>query len=188
MQVAKTELDGVMVIVPDVHEDARGYFFESWSARRFAEHGLPTRFVQDNVSWSRQHTVRGLHLQAPPKEQGKLVHVLEGEVFDVAVDVRVGSPAFGHWAGERLSAVNRRQLYVPPGFAHGFCVLSDHAMVAYKCTEYYAPDAEMTLRWDDPAVGIAWPTATPLLSERDAGAPRLAELPRDRLPRVDGGR
>lgn len=188
MQLRQTPLEGVLVLVPDVHQDARGEFFESWSARRYAEHGLPTNFVQDNVSRSRKGTVRGLHLQVPPMEQGKLVYALEGEVFDVAVDVRVGSPTFGRWAGERLSASNRHQIYIPPGFAHGFCALSDSAMVAYKCTQYYTPEAELTVRWDDPDVGIAWPVSTPLLSPRDAVAPRLAELPRERLPRVGAGR
>lgn len=188
MQVRKTDLDGVLVLVPHMHQDARGQFFESWSARRYAEHGLPTGFVQDNVSRSTRGALRGLHLQGPPREQGKLIHVLDGEVFDVAVDVRVGSPTFGRWTGERLSAANRHQIYIPPGFAHGFCALSDSALVAYKCTEYYSPEAELTLRWDDPDVGIAWPVATPVLSARDAVAPRLAQLPRERLPRLDARR
>jgi dTDP-4-dehydrorhamnose 3,5-epimerase len=184
MQVHKTQLDGVVVIEPRVFEDERGYFFESWVGRRYAEHGLPLSFVQDNISRSRRGTLRGLHLQTPPLSQGKLVYVLEGEVFDVAVDVRVDSPTFGRWAAEMLSASNRRQLYVPPGFAHGFCVVSEHALFAYKCTEYYAPEAEISVQWNDPAIGIEWPISNPVLSPRDSAAPALADVARERLPRM----
>ena len=185
MRVRKTELDGVVVIEPRVFEDQRGYFFESWAARRYAEHGLPANFVQDNVSRSRRGTLRGLHLQSPPLGQGKLVYVLEGEVFDVAVDVRVGSPTFGRWTAETLSASNRRQLYLPPGFAHGFCVVSEEALFVYKCTEYYAPEAEVSVLWNDPAIGIAWPLGEPVLSQRDGAARPLAEIPRERLPHME---
>src|SRR6187200_2074462 len=150
MQVRESKLAGVMVIEPAVFQDGRGFFYESWSARKYEELGLPAQFVQDNVSRSGRGTLRGLHLQSPPHGQGKLVFVLEGEVFDVAVDVRVGSETFGQWVGETLSAQNRRQLYVPPGFAHGFCVVSEHVLFAYKCTEAYAPAAEISVLWNDP--------------------------------------
>jgi dTDP-4-dehydrorhamnose 3,5-epimerase len=185
MHVVETELAGVLLIEPAVHADDRGYFFETWSSRRYAEHGVPDTFVQDNLSRSARGTLRGLHLQSPPRGQGKLVHVLEGEVFDVAVDVRVGSASFGRWVGHTLSAGNRRQLYVPPGFAHGFCVVSEHALFAYKCTAYYAPEAELCVRWNDPQIGIAWPVDNPTLSRRDAEALPLCELPKERLPRVE---
>jgi dTDP-4-dehydrorhamnose 3,5-epimerase len=183
MKVEKTKLAGVMLIEPDVFKDPRGFFFESWSARKYEGLGLPSAFVQDNVSRSARGTLRGLHLQSPPQGQGKLVYVLEGEVFDVAVDVRVGSPTFGQWVGEVLSAENHRQLYLPPGFAHGFCVLSESALFAYKCTEYYAPTAEVSVLWNDPKIGIEWPVREPLLSKRDAAGTPLADVPHDRLPR-----
>jgi len=181
MKISETDLPGVLRIEPSVFEDARGYFFENFSERRFAEHGVPSRFVQDNVSCSAHGTLRGLHLQSPPFAQGKLVQVLYGEVFDVAVDVRHGSPNFGKWTGMALSALNRVQLYVPPGFAHGFCVTSEQAVFAYKCSEYYAPGSELTVAWNDPDIGIAWPIAAPALSPKDASAPRLRDLPRDRF-------
>ena len=184
MQVHKTKLDGVLLIEPRVFEDERGFFFESWSAQRYAELGLPERFVQDNVSRSRRGTLRGLHMQSPPFGQGKLVYVLEGEVFDVAVDVRVGSPTFGQWVGETLSAQNHRQMYVPPGFAHGFCVVSEQALFAYKCTEVYAPEAEISVLWNDPAIGVEWPIPDPVLSKRDAAGTPFAAVPHDRLPRI----
>jgi dTDP-4-dehydrorhamnose 3,5-epimerase len=176
MQARATKLPGLLLLEPKVYSDPRGYFFESWSERRYIEHGVPASFVQDNVSRSTRGTLRGLHLQAPPMEQGKLVSVLDGEVFDVVVDVRSGSPTFGQWLGETLSASNARQLYVPPGFAHGFCVLSESALFAYKCTQYYSPQAELALRWNDPEIGIVWPLAEPLLSAKDAAAPSLREL------------
>ncbi len=188
MKVTETELPGVLAIEPDVFADPRGFFFESWSARKYAEHGLPAAFVQDNISRSTRGILRGLHLQSPPLGQGKLVYVLEGEVFDVAVDVRVGSPTFGRWTGSTLSAENHRQLYVPPGFAHGFCVLSEHALFAYKCTEYYAPAAEVSVLWNDPQIGIEWPLRDPMLSKKDAAGIPLAQVPQDRLPRFEGGR
>ncbi len=169
------------MIEPDVFEDPRGYFFESYSARRFAERGLPASFVQDNVSRSCRHTLRGLHLQSPPFAQGKLVYALEGEVLDVAVDVRPGSPTFGSAVAQVLSEKNRRQFYVPPGLAHGFCVISEHAVVAYKCTQYYTPQAELSVLWSDPDLGIEWPTSTPLLSAKDAAAPRLRDIALERL-------
>lgn len=185
MKIIATDLPGVVHIEPAVFEDARGYFFENFSERRFAEHGLPSRFVQDNVSCSGYGTLRGLHLQSPPFSQGKLVHVVHGEVFDVAVDVRIGSPNFGKWTGMTLSALNRAMLYIPPGFAHGFCVTSEQAVFAYKCSEYYAPKAELTVAWNDPDIGIRWPIASPALSPKDASGPRLCDVPRDRLALLD---
>lgn len=187
MRVKPTHIPGVLVLEPDVFRDDRGYFFESWSQRRYAELGLPAQFVQDNISRSRKDTLRGLHLQLPPMGQGKLVHVLEGEVFDVAVDVRHDSPHFGQWVGETLTAENRRQIYIPPGFAHGFCVLSESATFAYKCTQYYAPGSEQSVLWSDPDIGITWPTQAPLLSPKDAAAPRLNAITHDRLPTIARG-
>jgi dTDP-4-dehydrorhamnose 3,5-epimerase len=180
--VTPTALDGVVVVEPQVFGDPRGFFFEAWHAESYGAAGLPSRFVQDNVSRSARGVLRGLHLQQP-YPQGKLVQVLDGEVLDVAVDVRVGSPTFGRWVGVTLSSDNQRQVYVSQGFAHGFCVLSDSALVNYKCTEFYHPEAEFTVRWDDPAIGIEWPAATPILSAKDAKAPRLSEIALDRLPR-----
>lgn len=177
-----TVLDGVVLIEPAVFSDARGFFVESWHQARYAELGVPSVFVQDNVSRSQQGTLRGLHLQEP-YGQGKLVQVLDGEVFDVAVDVRVGSPTFGRWVGEHLSAENHRQIYIPPGFAHGFCVVSPSALFAYKCTESYHPETELAIAWNDPDLGITWPTIQPILSKKDAAALKLADVPSDRLPR-----
>lgn len=177
-----TALDGVVLIEPAVFSDARGFFVESWHQARYAELGVPPVFVQDNVSRSQQGTLRGLHLQEP-YGQGKLVQVLDGEVFDVAVDVRVGSPTFGQWVGEHLSAENHRQIYIPPGFAHGFCVVSPSALFAYKCTESYHPETEFAIAWNDPDLAITWPTIHPILSKKDAAASMLADVPSDRLPR-----
>jgi dTDP-4-dehydrorhamnose 3,5-epimerase len=188
MKVTETPLAGVLAIEPDVFADPRGFFFESWSAKKYAELGLPQAFVQDNVSRSARGILRGLHLQSPPFGQGKLVYVLEGEVFDVAVDARLGSPTFGKWTGSVLSAENHRQLYVPPGFAHGFCVLSESALFAYKCTEYYAPAAELSVLWNDPQIGIDWPLREPMLSKKDAAGIPLAQVPHDRLARFEGER
>lgn len=170
-----TIIPGVLLVTPAVHGDARGYFFESWRADRYAHIGVPDKFVQDNVSRSARGVLRGLHLQSP-HPQGKLVQVLEGEVFDVAVDVRVGSPAFGRWVGYRLSSANHQQLYLPPGVAHGFCTLSETALLSYKCTDYYHPETELTIAWNDPAIAIDWPYADPSLSARDRAASALAEL------------
>jgi dTDP-4-dehydrorhamnose 3,5-epimerase len=182
IHVRSTKLNGVIVFEPSVYTDARGHFFEMWSSEGYAAYGLPEHFVQDNVSRSQCGAVRGLHLQEP-HSQGKLVQVLDGEVFDVAVDVRVGSPTFGRWIGERLSSENHLQMYVPPGFAHGFCVLSASALLSYKCTERYYPEAELSIAWNDPGLAIAWPVDAPILSERDASAPRLSAIASSRLPR-----
>lgn len=185
MHVAKSELPEVLVIDPKVFGDDRGFFLETRSAERYAAHGVPRRFLQDNMSRSVQGVLRGLHLQHP-NGQGKLVQVLDGEVFDVAVDVRVGSPTWGRWVGYTLSSANKRQLFLPPGFAHGFCVTSPQVLFAYKVTEIYQPQSEVGVRWDDPALGIAWPLAAPTLSAKDAALPRLAEIPPSRLPQYRG--
>ena len=174
--VTQTPLPGVVVVESRVFDDERGFFMESFNARDFAEAGLPTRFVQDNHSRSTRGVLRGLHYQYPAW-QGKLVRALVGELFDVAVDIRRGSPHFGEWFGLTLSAESRKQLYVPPGFAHGFCVLSDVCEMAYKCTSLYVPADDACVVWNDPDIGIEWPLENPFLSEKDAAAPALAELP-----------
>lgn len=181
MKVTDTDLPGVRLIQPSVFGDSRGFFYESWSASRYAEAGLPRSFVQDNISKSSRGALRGLHLQHP-HGQGKLVYVLVGEVFDVAVDVRCGSPHFGQWTGANLSEGNRHQLYIPPGFAHGFCVISEAAVFAYKCTEAYHPETELTVAWNDPDVGIRWPIVRPTLSAKDRAGQWLKTF-RDKLPR-----
>lgn len=181
MQVVPTALAGVVVIEPVVHRDARGVFFETFHAARYRAAGLPDAFVQDNQSRSVARALRGLHAQLGAHAQGKLVRALSGEVFDVAVDVRRSSPTFRRWVGVQLSADNVRQLWIPPGFLHGFCVLSDGAEIAYKCTEPWDPAAEITVRWDDPELAIAWPIDAPILSPKDAAAPVLADV-LDRLP------
>lgn len=181
MKVTPTALPEVVVVEPRVFADARGFFMETFNAARYAAAGLPAHFVQDNVSYSSRGVLRGLHLQHP-NDQGKLVYVLEGEVFDVAVDLRVGSPTFGRWVGEYLSAESRRQLYIPPGFGHGFVVTSPAALFAYKCTDVYTPEHERTVRWDDPTIGIEWPVSDVTVSPRDAAAPHLSEIDRTLLP------
>ena len=182
MKVTQTNLPGVLIIEPDVYGDHRGYFLETWSQRRYADAGVPEVFRQDNVSKSSKGILRGLHLQHP-HGQGKLVQVFHGEVFDVAVDVRVGSPTFGRSMGTTLSGDDHKQVYIPPGFAHGFCVLSETALFGYKCTEAYHRDAEIGVIWSDPDLAIAWPIADPILSPKDAAFPRLADIPQERLPR-----
>ena len=182
MRVEHTQLEAVLRIEPTVFGDARGYFFETWQRERYADAGIPREFVQDNISRSRRGILRGLHLQEP-FGQGKLIQVLEGEIFDVAVDTRVGSPNFGRWVGETLSSENRRQLYVPVGFAHGFCVVSETALVLYKCTELYHPETELSVAWDDPTLAISWPIANPELSKKDAAGVKLQDIPKQRLPR-----
>jgi len=174
-------LRDVLILECKMHRDSRGAFAETWHEVRYREAGIPSRFVQDNVSWSSQGVLRGLHYQWP-HPQGKLISVLSGEVFDVAVDLRVGSPSFGKWAGYTLSHDGGRQVYVPPGFAHGFVVLSEQAIFSYKCTELYRPDAERLLRWDDEDLAIEWPVGDVHLSDRDNHAPRLRDVPRHHLP------
>ena len=181
MKVERLSISEVMLVTPTLRSDARGAFHESWQQARYRDAGLPVRWVQDNVSRSRQGVLRGLHFQQP-RAQGKLVSVMVGEIVDVAVDVRRGSPTFGRWVSAVLTGTNARQLYVPEGFAHGFVVTSDEAVVHYKCTTAYAPDCERTIAWNDPALGIEWAVAAPVLSERDAHARRLADLADDELP------
>jgi dTDP-4-dehydrorhamnose 3,5-epimerase len=181
MKVIPCPLEGLLLIEPTVFGDQRGFFLESWNQRRYREAGIALDFVQDNFSWSCRGTLRGLHFQNP-RAQGKLVSVWHGEVWDVAVDIRRRSPTFGRWFGVTLSAENKRQFYAPPGFAHGFVVLSENALFHYKCTDFYSAQDELGFRWDDPAIGIAWPSVVhPILSARDEASPRLGELPADRL-------
>jgi dTDP-4-dehydrorhamnose 3,5-epimerase len=181
MKHIETRLPGVVVVETDVFRDDRGFLSEVWNQRRYDDAGLGVRFVQDNLSSSKRGVLRGLHYQWPAA-QGKLVSVLQGEVFDVAVDIRAGSANFGEWVGISLSSDNRRQIYIPQGFAHGFAVLSETALVLYKCTEFYTPSDEGSILWDDPAIGIDWPIVDPILAPKDAAAPRLAEVPSGRLP------
>jgi dTDP-4-dehydrorhamnose 3,5-epimerase len=182
VNITPTQLPGVLLVEPRVFSDERGSFHVAFNAAEYAGLGLEHRFVQDNVSVSRRGVLRGLHFQQP-NAQGKLVHALRGEVFDVAVDIRVGSPTFGRATWTVLSEDNRRQIFVPPGFAHGFVVTSAEAVVAYKCSAYYSPPDEQTVRWSDPAFGIPWPIDDPILIARDANAPLLRDIPADRLPR-----
>jgi dTDP-4-dehydrorhamnose 3,5-epimerase len=185
MNIVPTTLPEVLVIEPKVLHDERGFFLESFNQRQFdAAVGGATRFVQDNHSRSARGVLRGLHYQLPPHAQGRVVRVVAGSVFDVAVDIRQGSPTFGRWVGVELSADNRRQLWIPAGFAHGFLVLSDSADYLYKSTDYYAPQAERSIRWDDPAIDIHWPAmdGPPTLSPRDRDAPGLADATPIALP------
>lgn len=183
MNIIQTRLPGCVVIEPAVFRDPRGFFYEAWNAERYGQRGLPTGFVQSNVSSSAKGVLRGLHYQWP-RPQGKLVGVLEGEVFDVAVDIRRGSPTFGNWEGVVLSAENKRQLWIPEGFAHGFVVLSPMALFSYLCTDVYVKEIDAAIRWDDPAIGIPWPVGdlAPLLSEKDMNAPLLADIAMEQLP------
>jgi dTDP-4-dehydrorhamnose 3,5-epimerase len=166
---------GVIIIEPDVHRDPRGFFLETYHAEKYQAGGVPGAFVQDNQSRSTGGTIRGLHLQLR-HPQGKLIRVIEGAIFDVAVDVRRGSPDFGKWVGVTLSAENFRQCYVPPGFAHGFAVVSEVAQVEYKCTDLYDPGGELGIAWDDPEIRVAWPIDKPVLSERDKHHPSLSAV------------
>jgi dTDP-4-dehydrorhamnose 3,5-epimerase len=175
VKVTPGPLEGLLIIEPRVFSDSRGYFLESFHAEKYAAIGIEGPFVQDNSSHSVKDTLRGLHFQHP-KAQGKLVSVSHGSVFDVAVDIRKNSKTFGQWFGLELSDLNHLQLWVPPGFAHGFCVLSEVADFHYKCTNLYAPDCEQSVLWNDEAIGITWPTRAPLLSRKDAEAPPLARL------------
>lgn len=181
MKLIDTALPGCRVIEPAVHGDDRGYFFESWNAERFCANGLDMRFVQSNVSSSSRGVLRGLHYQWP-RPQGKLVSVLEGEVYDAAVDIRRGSPTFGRWTAVILSATNHRQFWIPEGFAHGFAVLSERAVFSYLCTEVYVGESDAGVRWNDAAIGVDWPVGDPVLSAKDLAAPFLEDIPADRLP------
>jgi len=180
MNVIETPLAGLLIIEPKVFGDDRGFFLETYEKKRYSEAGIPDEFVQDNLSYSQQGVLRGLHFQNPDS-QGKLVSVLQGEVFDVAVDIRVGSPTFGQWYGTTLSGENKRQLWIPVGFAHSFCVTGSAALFAYKCTDYYAPQSEVTIRWDDPEIGIDWPVKDPVISKKDTKGVPLSQIDRSLL-------
>lgn len=182
MNVIETKIPGVLILEPKVFGDARGFFMETWQQQRYAGIDISGPFVQDNLSFSSRGVLRGLHYQQP-HTQGKLVSVIQGEVFDVAVDIRRGSATFGQWVGVSLSGDNHRQFWIPPGFAHGFCVLSDTAYFTYKCTDVYTPRAEGGIAWNDPDISIEWPLAVRVvLSEKDQAYPRLRDIPPDRLP------
>ena len=174
MEIEQTPLEGVLLIKPKVWRDSRGYFVESWHQKRYEAAGIALPFVQDNRSRSSHGILRGLHFQRT-FPQGKLVSVSRGAVFDVAVDIRKNSPTFGQWYGAELTEENQHQLWVPPGLAHGFCVLSDTADFSYKCTELYHPEDEGSVRWNDPTIAIAWPLENPVLSEKDMKAPLLRD-------------
>ncbi len=182
MNIIETRLTGVLLIEPKVFGDSRGFFLETFAEARYERAGIRGPFVQDNMSKSARGILRGLHLQNP-QMQGKLVWVVQGSVLDVAVDVRVGSPTFGQSVAEELSEENKRQLWIPPGFAHGFCVTSENAVFVYKCTDYYAPEKEVGVAWDDPDLGIPWPIREPMISAKDRAHPRLKDIDPARLPR-----
>jgi len=175
MEVVDTKLRGVKLITPKVRTDRRGFFLEAYNMRAFAAAGIPEPFVQDNHSFSVKGVLRGLHYQYP-NWQGKLVRVVRGAIFDVAVDIRRGSPTFGQWYGATLSEANKQQLYIPPGYAHGFCTLSETADVLYKCTALYEPEQDRCIAWDDPDIGVAWPIIDPLVSDKDAKGVRLKDI------------
>ena len=181
MKVIETDLPGVLIIEPKVFPDARGFFVEAYQKERYQAMGIASEFVQDNLSFSTKNVLRGVHSQNP-HPQGKLVQVLQGAVWDVAVDIRRNSAHFGRWTAVTLTSETKNQFYIPAGFAHGFCVLSETALFAYKCTDFYFPGNEVGFRWDDPEVGIKWPVAAPILSAKDAALPRLCDVPSDRLP------
>jgi dTDP-4-dehydrorhamnose 3,5-epimerase len=181
VRIIETGLEGCVVIEPRVFEDGRGFFYEAFNLRKLEVHGLRPAFVQGNVSMSGRGVLRGLHYQWP-NPQGKYVSVLEGEVWDVAVDIRRGSPRFGRWTAVLLSAENRRHFWIPEGFAHGFVVLSERALVSYLCTAPYDPSADAAIRWNDATLAIDWPVAAPVLSAKDAKAPFLDDIPPERLP------
>jgi dTDP-4-dehydrorhamnose 3,5-epimerase len=184
VRTIETGIPGLIVVEPNVFGDPRGFFMESWKASSYRSAGLPGAFVQANLSRSGPGVVRGLHYQYP-EPQGKLVSVLEGRAFDVAVDIRVGSPTFGQWAGVELSAENHRQLYVPEGFAHGFCVHGDSVLLSYLCTAEYRAEFDAGIAWDDPDIGVRWPIEDGRLSDKDLKAPRLRDVPREKLPRFE---
>ena len=181
MRVIETGLDGVVIVEPRVHGDDRGYFQESWKASAYGAYGLPEAFTQANISRSAQGVLRGLHYQYR-QPQGKLVSVLEGRIFDVAVDIRPGSPSFGQWAGVELSAENHRQMYIPEGYAHGFIVVSDSALFNYLCTTEYSPQYDAAIAWNDPEIAIKWPCEPTSVSAKDRIAPFLRDVPAERLP------
>ena len=184
MNITQTELEGVLIIEPGVFKDPRGFFMETYNLERYRQAGIRPEFVQDNLSFSVKNTLRGLHFQIR-HPQAKLVQVIAGEIFDVAVDIRPGSPGFGKWTGIILSGENKRQVFIPEGFAHGFCVLSEIAYFSYKCSDFYAPGDEGGLLWSDPGIGIQWPVKDAIISEKDRYYPLLADLVSEQLPRVE---
>ncbi len=181
MKIISTSNEEILIVEPDVYKDHRGFFMETYHQTRYREAGVNRTFVQDNLSFSGKGTLRGLHYQIK-NPQAKLVQVISGEIYDVAVDIRHGSPGFGAWVGVHLSDQNYRQLFIPEGFAHGFCVLSDTALFSYKCSRPYAPDDESGILWSDPGLRIDWPIASPTISDKDDRYPVLSEVQRDRLP------
>jgi dTDP-4-dehydrorhamnose 3,5-epimerase len=181
LRLLETGLDGVVIIEPQVHGDERGFFQEIWKAGSYEKYGLPVTFSQANISRSTKGILRGLHYQVR-QAQGKLVSVFEGRIFDVAVDIRPGSLSFGQWAGVELSAASHRQLYVPEGFAHGFIVLSDSALIHYHCTTEYAPQYDAAIAWNDPDIAVKWPCEPVVISQKDSDAPFLRDVPVKRLP------
>jgi dTDP-4-dehydrorhamnose 3,5-epimerase len=181
MRVKETSLEGVLIIEPQAFDDNRGYFIETYQEARYHDLGIGVRFVQDNLSCSRKGVLRGLHYQFP-RAQDKLVSVIMGEIYDVAVDIRWDSPTYGQWTSARLSHKDHRQLFVPSGFAHGFCVLSETAYVLYKCSDYYSQENEGGVLWSDPDLAIPWPVQNPFISRKDASHPRLRHMSQDRLP------
>ncbi|MFH1717143.1 MAG: dTDP-4-dehydrorhamnose 3,5-epimerase [Planctomycetota bacterium] len=185
MNVKETKLPGVIILEPDVFGDDRGYFLETWNSARYESVGIAGPFVQDNISLSGKGVLRGLHFQYP-QPQGKLIHVISGEVIDVAVDIRLGSATFGQWVSEVLSGENHRQMYVPPGFAHGYCVTSATAIFSYKCTDFYNPATENGIIWNDPDLNIDWPGTEFTISAKDSAYSRLKDLPPEKLPHLEG--
>lgn len=185
MKIIKTRLPGVMELALDVYTDKRGFFTETYQQERFEDLGIHCRFVQDNLSQSYRGVLRGLHYQHP-HPQAKLVQVLVGEIFDMVVDIRRGSASFGKWASAILSEENKHMLYVPKGFAHGFCCISERALVHYKCSDFYSPECEGGILWSDPDLNIDWPVKTPLISEKDSRYRLLRDVPIERLPVYDG--
>ena len=181
MKLIDINIQGPKIIEPDIYPDARGFFCETYNQKRYAENGIDTIFVQDNMSSSKKSALRGLHYQFP-HTQAKLVQVIQGEVLDVIVDIRQKSPTFGQWAGVTLSAENNRQFFVPEGFAHGYCVLSETALFTYKCSDFYAPDCEKGILWCDPDINIDWPIKNPILSDKDQLYPCLKNVDRKELP------
>ncbi|MFC1516628.1 dTDP-4-dehydrorhamnose 3,5-epimerase [Thermodesulfobacteriota bacterium] len=181
MNIIPTTFEGLFIVEPKIFSDNRGFFTETYHKAKYQESGIPQIFIQDNLSSSVQNTLRGLHYQIK-KPQAKIVQVIVGAIFDVAVDIRVGSPTFGKWAGVHLSEKNMRQLFIPEGFAHGFCVLSETALVTYKCSDFYHPEDEGGIIWSDPDIGIDWPAENPIISEKDMHYPRLSELSPGQLP------
>lgn len=184
MKISETKIPDVLIFEPAVFSDDRGLFMETWSLQRYYDAGIKASFVQDNISVSQKGTLRGLHFQHP-HGQGKLIQVLSGRVMDVAVDIRLGSETFGQSVSTILSESNHKQMYIPPGFAHGFCVMSDSAIFSYKCTDYYNASAEGGIIWNDPDLGIDWPIDSPVISTKDAAYHRLKDIPHKSLPRYE---